>query len=286
MPLTLAAFASGELSTSRVNLLVNTNQPCVSDIFARDEEILLDIVKTTRFADACRAVKYWQLRADPDGSEDKAKRKFEARSAHISKTLDDVIKLDALFDPVNGEIFLNELQRLEDELFQHDWSQAKAIHGENTTIDKLKRTPAQRRCDALVEMAKRSATSLGGSNKPLINIVIGSEKFKDLCETASGTVLTTGQVIPLLKDTQIESIMFDGKSKLIDIKHKRSFVGSVRRALDIRDRHCQHESECDVPATKCQGDHKLAWSKGGVTDITNGQLLCGFHNRAKGTGPP
>jgi hypothetical protein len=133
MPLTLEAFTSGELSSSRVNLLVNTNQPRVSEAFARDEEVLLDIVKTTRFADACSAMKYWQLRADPDGSEDEAKRKFEARSAHISKTFDDVIKLDALFDPVNGEIFLNELQRLEDELFQHDWAQAKATHGDSTT---------------------------------------------------------------------------------------------------------------------------------------------------------
>jgi hypothetical protein len=135
-------------------------------------------------------------------------------------------------------------------------------------------------------MAKRSAGASGGSSKPLIHIVIGEESFKDLCETAAGTVLTSGQVIPLLSEAQIQSIIFDGRSILKDVRHKRSFEGSLKTVLDIRDRHCQHDSECDVPASKCQGDHIIAWSKGGQTEVTNGQLLCGFHNRAKGSGPP
>ena len=29
-------------------------------------------------------------------------------------------------------------------------------------------------------------------------------------------------------------------------------------------------------------DHVKAWSKGGVTDISNCQMLCKTHNRAKG----
>ena len=49
MPLTSEAFANGELSTSRVDLLVRTNQADVSSTFERDEDILLNAVKTLSF---------------------------------------------------------------------------------------------------------------------------------------------------------------------------------------------------------------------------------------------
>jgi len=135
-------------------------------------------------------------------------------------------------------------------------------------------------------MAKRSASHLGGNSKPLLTILIGEEQFTNICETAAGTVLTNNQVIPQLSKAHIESIVFDGKSKLIDVKHRRSFTGAIRRAMELRDRHCQHESQCDEPASRCQTDHVKAWSKGGKTTFDNGQLLCAFHNRSKGSGPP
>jgi hypothetical protein len=286
MPLTAEAFANGELSTSRVDLLVRTNQSDIANIFARDEDVLLNAVKTLSFDDASRAMKYWQQQADPDGAEDKAEKLHDGRNAHIAKTLDNTVDLQATFDPIGGEIFRKELQRLDDELFEQDWAKAKALYGDDVAIDKLERTPAQRRCDALVLMAKRSASAAGGSNKPLISILVGEESFKNICETASGVVLTPGQVIPHLNEAHIESIIFDGKSRVIDIKHKRLFTGALRQALDVRDRHCQHPSGCDVPASKCQGDHVFAYSKGGLTELDNGQLLCAKHNRVKGTGPP
>ena len=34
--------------------------------------------------------------------------------------------------------------------------------------------------------------------------------------------------------------------------------------------------------TEMDADHVTAWSKGGATDISNCQMLCKTHNRAKG----
>ena len=34
--------------------------------------------------------------------------------------------------------------------------------------------------------------------------------------------------------------------------------------------------------SEMDADHVTAWSKGGVTDISNCQMLCKTHNRAKG----
>jgi hypothetical protein len=43
-------------------------------------------------------------------------------------------------------------------------------------------------------------------------------------------------------------------------------------------RRCDHRT-CFVPAARCQGDHILAWSQGGLTTQDNGRPGCGPHNR-------
>ena len=73
--------------------------------------------------------------------------------------------------------------------------------------------------------------------------------------------------------------MFDGPSRVIDVgKRQRFFKGALRRALEVRDRFCQHESGCDVPAEDCQGDHKFPYSEGGLTTQENGSMGCLGHN--------
>jgi hypothetical protein len=58
------------------------------------------------------------------------------------------------------------LARIERELFNADWAAAKAIHGDDTTAAHLARTAAQRRNDALVEMATLPRPPLPTANAP------------------------------------------------------------------------------------------------------------------------
>jgi hypothetical protein len=286
MPSTGEAFADGSLSVSRVDLLIRMNQPHVRDLFERDEALLLDLTQTLSFNDAARALRYWQARANEGAEEDRGKRLHDGRRAHCARTLGGTVDLLASFDPIGGEIVYDEVERLEKELFEQDWAEAKAEFGDAVSIDKLKRTPAQRRADALVLMATRSASAAGGSNKPLFTVVLGQESMKRMCELASGTVIAPGQLVPHLTNADIERIVFDGKSRILDVSDKRLFKGALKRAIEVRDRHCQHASGCDVPASKCQTDHVVAYVKSRQTSQENGQLLCATHNRAKGSGPP
>jgi HNH endonuclease len=82
----------------------------------------------------------------------------------------------------------------------------------------------------------------------------------------------------LLDEALIERVVFDGPSRVIDLGRARRFTGAVRRALEVRDRHCTHPG-CDLPTQRCQGDHIQPWSDGGPTTGDNGQLRCGHHNR-------
>jgi 5-methylcytosine-specific restriction endonuclease McrA len=92
-----------------------------------------------------------------------------------------------------------------------------------------------------------------------------------------------GRLIPHLADADIERIVFDGPSRVIDVGvRQRFFTGALRRAIEVRDRHCQHPSGCDVPAQRCEIDHVVPYSRGGLTTQDNGECQCGVHNRRKG----
>jgi hypothetical protein len=294
MPHTAAALHEGKLSIDHADLLAHVNQRNVAALFARDESLLVDQLKTLDYQSAVRAVKFWQQQAHDELGIDTTTRKYEGRRAHASRSFEDTVVLDAEFDAVGGTAFLDELQRREQALFEEDWKQARDEHGPDALPDQLPRTAPQRRLDALVEMARRSASMPADaqSPRPLFTVLVGYEAFAKLCEMADGTVVAPGQLIPHLGDADIERIVFDGPSRVIDVGvRQRFFTGALRRAIEVRDRHCQHPSGCDVPAHRCHIDHIEPYGEGGLTIQANGRCYCPVHNRQRvgrprGTDPP
>ncbi|HEY1118567.1 MAG TPA: DUF222 domain-containing protein, partial [Acidimicrobiales bacterium] len=137
---------------------------------------------------------------------DAARRRYDQRRAHCSRTFDGSTRLDALFDPVGGASFRQELERLEAQLYESDWADAKERGGGTASVLDLDRTPAQRRHDALVLMAKRSAALPEGNPhpRPLVTVLVGEETLARLCELSDGTVLTPGEVLPILRDVDVD----------------------------------------------------------------------------------
>lgn len=287
MPLTSEAFNSGQVSADRVDQLVMLNQSDVEELFARDEHVLIEQARTLDWPRFIKACNYWRVMADEFRKKGLNEKGQELRSLFVSRTLDGAVDIRGLLDPINGEIFFNSLSKIEDEFFHADWKEAQQRLGDDIKISDLLRTPAQRRADALVEMALRAHSYKPGDRKPepLLSIMVGESTFSKICETASGTVLSNGQLIPLLDTTRIERIVFDGPSRVMDVGETRSFRGALSRAIRVRDGSCQDSSVCDVPAAQCELDHDEAWSLGGKTIEANGKCLCGFHNRKKGAKP-
>ena len=82
------------------------------------------------------------------------------------------------------------MARIERQLFAADWSAAKAIHGDATTAAHLARTSAQRRHDALVEMATRALTAPADGKRPapLVTVMVDFDTLAGrVCELAAGT---------------------------------------------------------------------------------------------------
>jgi Domain of unknown function (DUF222) len=289
MPHTAAALAEGKLSIDHADLLMRANQPEVAHLFARDESLLLDRVKTLRHPSAQRCVRYWRNLAEDEVRKDPCDRDRDGRRFSAVRTFRGRVSLDGMLDPISGSIVLNELQRLEERLFQQDWAEAREKHGAvGATAADLPRTAPQRRADALEEMARRSASMDPNAvmPRPLFTILAGYEGFSNVCELSDGTVVSPRQLVPYLADSDIERVVFEGPSRVIDVGvRRRFFTDALRRAIEVRDRHCTHPSGCDVPAEQCEIDHIEPYSRGGLTTQSNGRCRCGVHNRQRGDRP-
>jgi hypothetical protein len=281
MPATAEALATGDISLRHAMVLASLAGGRTTEFFARDEAILVDHARTMSWADFVRAIEYWRQHADPDGVERDAQHDHALRRVHLSPGLRGTGILDGMLTPLGYATVDTALRRIEQELFDADWAAARAEHGDTATTCHLSRTPAQRRHDALVELAKRAVTAPadGKRPQPLISVFVGYETFKGrICQLAGGTVVSPGTVASLLDEALIERVVFDGPSRVIDLGRARRFTGAVRRVLDVRDQRCTHHS-CDQPAERCQGDHIQPWTAGGTTTVDNGKLRCGYHNR-------
>ncbi len=230
LPATMAAIGRGELSLDHIDLLGRANQAHRAAHLARDEAFLVEQCTRLRFAPATRVIGYWCQRVDAEVQvDDAAGQACDDIHLHAATTMGGTVVISGVLDPVGGSAVLDELNRLEHELYLAEQR------------DGTVRTAAARRAAALVVMAQRSATSPAGGRppRPLFTVLLGDAAFTELCELANGTVITPRQLVPWLSAADLETILFDGPSTVVSVSHRRTFAGAVRRAVEVRDRHCQ-----------------------------------------------
>lgn len=112
MPHARGALSEGSLCAEHVDLLAAANSGTRRALFEPHEEMLVEQCKLLRFADAYRMIEYWKQRADATATEDDAERQHEGRGATAATTLDGMVDVRALLDPLGGAAYLNELVRL------------------------------------------------------------------------------------------------------------------------------------------------------------------------------
>lgn len=264
------AVLDGLVSWDHVDLFTRA---CTRDreaLLIEHEAVLVGQCVGVPFSDAVIHLRYWQVQADEHLAKERDQPVEQGSSKlYASKHLDDRLAIQGELNAIDGEIVKNELDRLIEEIRLADLKAG------------VERTPGERRAAALVEMAKRSATAPadGRRPQPLFTVIVGDKSFEHLCELASGSVLPTGDLVPYLCDAMLESVIFDGPITVVGVSRRRTFTGALRRAIQVRDRRCRHESECDVRADQCDVDHVVSWINHGQTSQFNGRLECKPHNR-------
>ena len=223
------------------------------DALVSDQETVAEWAADLPWRIFCRRLQDWLDEHDPDGADPGG---TDSRRFSCSKTVHDSWALDGWLDPMNGSIFARELDRLERLLFELDWKTASERLGRDPLLHELDRTPAQRRADALVLMAERSATMPddGRRGQPLFTVLVDYKSFERVCELTNGIELRSGQLAPFLDQALVERIVFDGGIRAIGVSRQRNFRGLLRKVV-MAAAPSVRRAPCQAPIDDCEVDH-------------------------------
>jgi hypothetical protein len=222
----------------------------------------------------------------------------------VAATIDGYGYLVGWLDPITYAIFAAEHNRLYELEFQADWTTARDVLGRDpdaVELEDLTRTRDQRSADALRIMAERSKTLAGGTVAAAAEVVIhlteaeyeaglaramGDDEAEyptdGICELDDGTVVPPIAAAYLSMIGNMRRAVFGADDEPISYgRARRGFSPTQDGFLRAKFRRCAHPYGCDRTGRSLQADHVHEHSDGGLTDVINGQCLCGFHNRWK-----
>ena len=267
LPVTSGAWLDGELSGGQVQAIVANVDDRTTPQLAAQEASLVPTVAPLSVAATTRAMQFWRARAEAlvdDGAEARAPE----RDVHLSQTFRGRWVLDGDLDPEGGELLATALRL----------AATDDAEGEPT------RTPARRRGDALVDLARffldHQDHVPAGRHRPHLNIVVN---YEDLLagragELVDGGFLDGASIRRLLCDAAVHRVVTDGRSSILDYgTATRTAPANLWAALVLRDRHCRHDG-CDRPSRWCEAHHVTPVLEGGATSLDNLVLKCSRHH--------
>jgi len=273
MPHTKEALATGELTTSAVQMLVWARQAHPAQ-FHRSEQALVEAARRLPSPQLQRTVAKWRSELDWEQGLEDAERVREQRRLSLKTTILGMVQVDGALDPETGEAMLAALNDcLGKERGRRD--------PEDT------RTPSQRRVDALGEICRRWLNApdrpLVGGERPHVEVIVDLEALEKRTGGRS-EFAHAGSVHPevarrLACDGSISRVITRGASEPLDVGRRTPVVpGPMRRAVVVRDGHCRFPG-CDRPPAWCDAHHVVHWADGGPTAVRNLVLLCRRHHR-------
>jgi Domain of unknown function (DUF222)/HNH endonuclease len=279
-PLVASALVDGKIS-ARHAAIICASVGRLPDRVAADQPELVAQVEPTLLEHACTldpdqlAVLGRKLVAclDPDGVLASDRDQARQRDATLVTLPDGSGRLTATLTSQAAAVWTTVLDTL-----------SRPVPAENAERDR--RTPGQRRHDALVDAGRRLLRSgdlpdAGGTPATvLITLTLDQLETRiGLATTAHGGTLTIPAALQLAADAQIVPVVLDPRGAVLHLGRTRRLASPAQRlALAARDRGCSFPA-CDRPPDWCETHHVTPWADGGTTDLNNTTLLCGFHHR-------
>jgi hypothetical protein len=296
MPATVDALARGVIRRAHVDVLAHAAGGPRRDLYQRDEAMLVGFAAELDGPAFSQAVRAWVhaaddalAPADPGAEIDLASLAVDTRrTASRHETSDNRWRYHFEFDRLGGAEFTAAFDRIERELFDADWAEARTRLGREPLPSELRRTPAQRALDTATEMARRATSAPPGSRKPvpLLSVIMGSKRHEELLQLASGTPITLAEGLYACLAGEIRRATFETPNRAQVSETSRVYRGATRAAIELRDLTCTFVGvtrsgkrwRCPLPAHLCHVDHELPVEDGGLTIQENGRLRCPAHH--------
>ena len=228
---------------------------------AFDEGKLLELAKQSSPGKFHYKCMHFRHAVDAKRYADEQAQLVENRRLSLSTAEDGCLLISGILDPVGGAVVRTALMPL---------ARLSGVHDD--------RSAERRNADALVELASRG----GGHQHVQLQVTTSIETLLGIAgapgaENEFTLPISAATVERWACDSNITRILMQD-SVVIDVgRSERVISGPRRRALVARDQHCQW-TDCEKPASWCDGHHVVHWLHGGTTDIENQVLLCGRHH--------
>ena len=301
------ALIAGSISRSHVAELKAIDNPRTHHLLVRDQQMLVDAAREVVWTDWKGIVAYWLNAADPDG--ELTNPSDPAYGMRVRTKANGDVHITILMDPVTGEAFLT----------MHDAEVSKLEKAEQETLNENPNAPVtsyvQKNLDALLRLMVRGWRRNDGSYPDyLVNIVMSETVAEDLlartyghidpsgdnpldvdpyempiswddingrCETIRGTPIHPKHALGILLAGKLRRLVMNTDSKVVDHgMDRRLFTKTQRNALLV-----QQRGQCNLgtqtPFRWLHADHIHPHSKGGPTNLANGQAINGAENLAK-----
>jgi hypothetical protein len=272
MPATRRALASGKIGAAALTALVRAREVHPDD-FDGAEPLLVEAAGRLGVGDLRRAIVHWRDVIDRQQIERDELARFDRRRLHVSSTFEGIGRVDGDLDPETTEVLITAL---------------RSVMDAEVRANQDRRTPAQRRVDALGEICRQwlcfgDRPTVAGE-RPHVTVTVDL----DVLEGRSGGIAELEHSGPVAGETarriacdaSITRVITRGPSEPLDVGRRTSVVSpALRRALAVRDGGCAFPG-CDRPYAWCDAHHVRHWARGGETALSNLVLLCRPHHRS------
>ncbi|MCU0299830.1 MAG: HNH endonuclease [Candidatus Nanopelagicales bacterium] len=253
-----AAWAAGRISDHHVRILLAA-LPRLDDPSSL-EEALVTVAEKVEPAELTNLTALLIAQSRPQSQDDAVERQRDKRGATLTENANGTFRLDALLDSIAGRRLARALEAFTSAPAPGD-----------------PRSPAQRRADALNDLASAAMANRGQLGGSQITVLVDLENLPK----GSPAVLDDGTPIgpanlDLLACAAVASVVFgvnrDGIFLPLALGRSRRRASAAQWvALIARDRGC---IRCGRSPRFCEAHHIVHWKNGGATDLENLVLMC------------
>jgi len=258
LPVVSRSFGAGCISAAHVSVIVAEAHRITA--FARLEADVVAIAECVEPAELRRLLKLLADQSRPEGKDQDHAALHGKRGVSLSETADGMFRLDGYLDPIEGAKLRDALAPL----------MARTDRGD-------KRTPKQRRADALADLTAAALANKSPLGVSEVSVLIDLEDLSSgegAClddDSPLGSrlfdLITCSAIVSVILGTRREGVFVP----LALARGKRRASGGQWKALIARDRGC---IRCGRAPRFCEAHHVHHWRHGGNTDIGNLVLLC------------
>jgi Domain of unknown function (DUF222)/HNH endonuclease len=264
LPEATRAFGAGEVGFQHCAAITRVTEEAPGGVVAEAEPALVEAARQTDPYRLAKLTRHLRHTFDADACLADFERRQARRKVHLSESMDGLFFLDGVLDAETGAGLRTALE---------------AIMGPRSGCDE--RTPAQRRHDALGDLVRRQLDGgelpRRGGQRPHLTLTADVATLARLPGSRAAD-LDWGQPVPaetlrrIACDCAVTPVLVSESGEPLSVgRTRRTFTGSQRRALVVRDKGCVL---CGRPATWTDAHHLRHWVDGGETAVRNGVLVC------------